>query len=135
MQAMTQISQATQVLMQEAPELLNMFQQGGRNPASGAPPTSEAASNPPPTSGASNMGGLMDFASMLQQMNIAGAGGGAAPTAQLQPPEERFRSQLEQLVTMGFNDREANIRALTASFGDINAAIEHLISGNNGPAS
>lgn len=45
-----------------------------------------------------------------------------------QPPEERFRSQLEQLSTMGFTNREANIQALIATFGDINAAIERLLT-------
>lgn len=29
-----------------------------------------------------------------------------------QPVEERFRSQLEQLASMGFSDREANIQGL-----------------------
>ncbi|XP_064461063.1 ubiquilin-1-like [Ornithodoros turicata] len=44
-----------------------------------------------------------------------------------QPPEERYRSQLEQLVSMGFVNREANIQALIATFGDVNAAVERLL--------
>ena len=36
------------------------------------------------------------------------------------PPEERFATQLEQLTTMGFIDREANLQALAASMGDVN---------------
>jgi len=44
-----------------------------------------------------------------------------------QPPEERYRTQLEQLTAMGFVNREANIRALVASFGDVNGAIERLL--------
>ncbi|KAL1139315.1 hypothetical protein AAG570_006301 [Ranatra chinensis] len=47
-----------------------------------------------------------------------------------QPPEERYRSQLEQLAAMGFVNREANIQALAATFGDVNAAVERLL--NNG---
>ncbi|CAF4503864.1 unnamed protein product, partial [Rotaria sp. Silwood2] len=38
----------------------------------------------------------------------------------------RFAIQLEQLVSMGFTNREANLQALVASVGDINAAIEWL---------
>jgi ubiquilin len=57
--------------------------------------------------------------------------GGANPAggAQLPPPEERFRSQLEQLAGMGFTDRQANIQALLATFGDVSAAIERLLGG------
>uniref|UniRef100_A0A6G4ZZ76 UBA domain-containing protein n=1 Tax=Rhipicephalus microplus TaxID=6941 RepID=A0A6G4ZZ76_RHIMP len=44
-----------------------------------------------------------------------------------QPPEERYRSQLEQLVSMGFVNREANLQALIATFGDVNAAVERLL--------
>lgn len=44
-----------------------------------------------------------------------------------QPPEERYRSQLDQLAAMGFLNREANIQALIATFGDVNAAVERLL--------
>jgi len=53
--------------------------------------------------------------------------GGANPNL---PPEERYSSQLEQLTSMGFMNREANIQALTATFGDINAAVERLLALN-----
>lgn len=49
------------------------------------------------------------------------------PEQQQQPPEERFRTQLEQLAAMGFMNREANIQALIATFGDVNAAVERLL--------
>ena len=44
-------------------------------------------------------------------------------------PEARFAVQLQQLNDMGFNDQEANIRCLTATAGNVNAAIERLLSG------
>ncbi|XP_005189617.2 ubiquilin-1 [Musca domestica] len=47
-----------------------------------------------------------------------------------QPPEVRYQSQLEQLTAMGFVNREANLQALIATFGDINAAVERLLSLN-----
>lgn len=42
-------------------------------------------------------------------------------------PEVRFQQQLEQLSAMGFINREANLQALIATGGDINAAIERLL--------
>uniref|UniRef100_A0A669C0R9 Ubiquilin 4 n=2 Tax=Oreochromis TaxID=8139 RepID=A0A669C0R9_ORENI len=44
-----------------------------------------------------------------------------------QTPEVRFQSQLDQLNAMGFINREANLQALIATGGDINAAIERLL--------
>lgn len=44
------------------------------------------------------------------------------------PPEERYRAQLEQLTAMGFVNRDANLRALIATFGDVNAAVERLLA-------
>lgn len=44
-----------------------------------------------------------------------------------QLPEERYSQQLQQLSEMGFSNREANLQALIATFGDINAAIARLL--------
>ncbi|CAG8588036.1 6935_t:CDS:2 [Funneliformis caledonium] len=52
------------------------------------------------------------------------------PSTPQQPPEERFQTQLQQLNEMGFWDAQKNIRALLASGGNVNAAIEMLLSGN-----
>lgn len=48
-------------------------------------------------------------------------------SSQVQSPEVRFQQQLEQLNAMGFINREANLQALIATGGDINAAIERLL--------
>ena len=47
-----------------------------------------------------------------------------------EPPEVRFQNQLAQLNDMGFFDAGENIRALLATGGNVNAAIERLLSGN-----
>lgn len=61
------------------------------------------------------------IAQMLQpQAGQTGSAGGP-------PPEERYSQQLQQLSEMGFGNREANLRALIATFGDINAAIAMLL--------
>jgi ubiquilin len=56
---------------------------------------------------------------------------GAAPAAPVdtRSPEERFQVQLQQLNEMGFWDAAKNIRALTATGGNVHAAIEMLFSG------
>ena len=88
-----------------------------------------------------------EFIIIEQLTSLAGQGGVSGST---QPPEERYRSQLEQLTAMGFINREANIQgisylflfgrylknilhfnlsfsALIATFGDVNAAVERLL--------
>jgi len=59
-------------------------------------------------------------------------GGNGAPQlgggVNLAPPEERYRNQLELLTGMGFTNREANLQALIATYGDVNAAVERLLS-------
>jgi ubiquilin len=44
------------------------------------------------------------------------------------PPEERFATQLVQLQEMGFFDASENIRALTMTNGNVEAAVEWLFS-------
>ena len=44
----------------------------------------------------------------------------------------RYSSEMEQLVAMGFVNREANLQALIATFGDVNAAIERLLNQTGG---
>ncbi|CAG7818393.1 unnamed protein product [Allacma fusca] len=70
------------------------------------------------------------MATMISSLarNQTPGGTGGVPQA---PPEERYRSQLEQLSSMGFVNREANIQALISTFGDVNAAVERLLGGEN----
>ncbi|KAF7723556.1 hypothetical protein EC973_001845 [Apophysomyces ossiformis] len=68
----------------------------------------------------------------LQERMAALLMGGANPMAAApvdsRPPEERFQVQLQQLNEMGFWDAAKNIRALQATGGNVNAAIEMLLS-------
>jgi ubiquilin len=107
------------------------------------------ASNPPPAIGAgtgtqaglggANAGaGMEEFARMMAGMQggggFGGMGGGfgapppAVPAGPIIPPEERFEVQLGQLQEMGFYDTTRNIRALMATGGNTQAAIEYLFS-------
>ncbi|MBW0491566.1 hypothetical protein O181_031281 [Austropuccinia psidii MF-1] len=74
----------------------------------------------------------------MQQMNSTGPGlfGGFGlpppntPASDLRPPEERYQVQLGQLQSMGFTDARQNVRALLASGGNVEAAIEYILGGN-----
>merc|ERR1719367_2085745 len=87
------------------------------SPSSGAP---AAGTTPAPAPAAAGLPGQpqdqMFSQFMTQMMGQMRAGN---PD---QPPEERFASQLDQLASMGFVDRQANIQALIATMGDVNAA-------------
>ena len=94
------------------------------------PATLQAMSNMQQTMG--GMGGMA--APQQQQPGIGGLdfsqflGGGAPSTPQ--PPADpavTYASQITQLEAMGFQDRAANIRALTQTSGNVNAAVERLL--------
>ncbi|CAL1526136.1 unnamed protein product [Lymnaea stagnalis] len=143
LEALMQIQNGLSQLQQESPNLFSNVTGLGPLPPvlTGAPATtSSVTSTPSPTGtaattapipGITSAGGPLGlgqqsnpeaFSSMMAQMMQMMVGG-----QQNQPPEQRFASELEQLATMGFVDREANIRALTATFGDVNAAIDRLL--------
>ncbi|CAI5437939.1 unnamed protein product [Caenorhabditis angaria] len=71
-----------------------------------------------------------DINRLAEMFGNAGFGGAAAPAAAPAAvnPEQQYAAQLEQLQSMGFSNRAANIAALTASFGDLNAAVERLLN-------
>ncbi|EMP30402.1 Ubiquilin-1 [Chelonia mydas] len=125
MQALLQIQQGLQTLATEAPGLIPGFNPGvGGLGSTGGPtgttiPSSIPSENTSPASGVAESSHQQFVQQMLQA--LAGA------NAQLQNPEVRFQQQLEQLSAMGFLNREANLQALIATGGDINAAIERLL--------
>lgn len=92
-------------------------------PGTGIPPVTTVPSSIPTEtlSPTSESGPNQQF---IQQM-VQALTGGSPP--QPPNPEVRFQQQLEQLNAMGFLNREANLQALIATGGDINAAIERLL--------
>merc|ERR1719322_1639271 len=46
-------------------------------------------------------------------------------------PDERYREQLKALESMGFVDKDKNIKFLTANNGDVNTTIDKLLGSNN----
>ncbi|KAF9646663.1 hypothetical protein BDM02DRAFT_2982101 [Thelephora ganbajun] len=93
--------------------------------------TGTTTSLPPPNP-------FFDPAMMQQLMGAFGGPGGGlggglfgapATPADTRPPEERFQTQLQQLNDMGFFNASQNIRALQATGGNLNAAIEYILNG------
>lgn len=133
MQALMQIQQGLQTLQTEAPGLMPSLMSGGVPgiPTGGVPgiPTGGGMPTENPASSPSSAGTNATQQQLMQQMlqMFAGGAGGGGGSATTQTPEVRFQSQLDQLSAMGFINREANLQALIATGGDINAAIERLL--------
>ena len=86
----------------------------------------------PPGALGAGAGGDLDFSSLLQQFQQTGLGGGAAAAAAARAPPanpaDRYRHQLQSLYGMGFDDEQANLAALQAAHGNLNRAVDHLLS-------
>mmetsp|Transcript_17234 Transcript_17234/g.51584 ORF Transcript_17234/g.51584 Transcript_17234/m.51584 type:complete len:494 (+) Transcript_17234:136-1617(+) len=91
------------------------------------------------TSGARGGGGARvqfnaaDMPAVLASMGLGagGAGGGFGMPAAPSPvadPETTYAAQIEQLEGMGFWDRQANVQALQATGGNVNAAVDRLLA-------
>lgn len=87
-------------------------------------------------------GGAPNFANLFGGLGAQGAQGGANPLPQMNfghllnnpgvnpnlPPEERFKDQLEKLSEMGFTNKALNIQVLEQVMGNVDAAVEKLLS-------
>ncbi|CAF1563373.1 unnamed protein product [Adineta ricciae] len=140
LEAITQVQEGLQRLHRAAP---NLFQAGGlpaalrfgatglaspaapgsttnptSQPSTGQTPSSATGATRPAPSPADPSSYAGVFAQMLNMMSNQNIN---------TPPDQRYAVQLEQLVSMGFTNREANLQALTATMGDVNAAVERLL--------
>jgi len=138
LQAIMQIQQGMERLRTASPELFSAMGLPSLPPnllggVPGATPTPTTGSNPSSPAAASTAAPSLPaagpqqnaaFSQFMTQMLGQMRSGGDTTT----PPEERFASQLDQLASMGFVERQANIQALVATFGDVNAAVERLLA-------
>ena len=69
----------------------------------------------------------LDFGSLLQQMQ--GTTGQPQQQRQQQHPADRYRSQLQSLRDMGFDDEQAGLAALQQNHGNLNRAVDQLLMG------
>jgi ubiquilin len=70
----------------------------------------------------------LDFSNLLSSAGVNSSTSAVNHAANPFDPSVRFQSQLSQLESMGFTDRDANIRALVSTNGNVNAAVERLLS-------
>lgn len=135
LEAIMQIQQGMENLRNSAPGFIHTFA-----PTSSVPPpattapTGDAVSETPAvttaplatgtTTTSSNAQPRDAFAELFSRM-VASI---ATQNDTTLPPEQRYQPQLEQLAAMGFMNREINLQALIATFGDVNAAVERLLS-------
>ncbi|XP_029573750.1 ubiquilin-1 isoform X3 [Salmo trutta] len=116
MQALLQIQQGLQTLATEAPGFIPGVGLGGAgsdlNPAPGL------SSDPAPSDLSSGSQVVTETGQRQQQQFVRQMLDALASTNQ---------QQVEQLTTMGFLNPEANLQALIATGGDVNAAVERLL--------
>ncbi|CAH0724951.1 unnamed protein product, partial [Brenthis ino] len=127
--ALLQIQQGMEQLRAAAPSLVNNLGFGAAGapatPAPAAPaPAPPAAPAAAPQQARQQQNSEL-FTQFMQRMVSAMSNN---QTNTQQPPEQRYSQQLEQLTAMGFLNREANLQALIATFGDVNAAVERLLA-------
>ncbi|XP_071706468.1 ubiquitin domain-containing protein DSK2b-like [Rutidosis leptorrhynchoides] len=94
----------------------------------GQPQTTRDAGQPGGTAGGP---GNMNLDMLMNMFGGLGTGGFTTSNNTNVPPEERYTTQLAQLQEMGFFDTFENIQALTATAGNVHAAVERLL-GNLG---
>lgn len=102
----------------------------GAAPQAGSPPATGGL----PGSAPNPMANMAMLQAMMGGMGgmpggMGGMGGMPAAPADTRPPAERFASQLTQMREMGFTDDEQNIRALSASGGNVQFAVERILDG------
>lgn len=95
--ALLQIQQGMEQLRQAAPGLVGSM---------GIPPPPPGTTQPPQTGNTPSAANQQLFGDFMQRM-MNGMSNQANPN---QPPEERYQAQLEQLSSMGFVNREANLQ-------------------------
>jgi len=99
-------------------------------PFGAMPTTTTPATNTATTGGAPPAMQMPNLSQLLQSMSATPLQGTQQTTtpSNLPPPEVRFQVQLQQLQEMGFYDANANIAALLAAGGNVNMAVERLLS-------
>lgn len=96
---------------------------GSSNPSSVPPSVDFGALMQQMQVGASPLAGgvpPLDFGSFLQQVQ-------GTPAQQQQHPADRYRSQLQSLRDMGFDDEQACVAALQQNHGNLNRAVDQLL--------
>ncbi|XP_028270135.1 ubiquilin-1-like [Parambassis ranga] len=124
MEALLQIQQGLQTLASEAPALI---------PASALGHIGDGVEPAPPESKVNSQSGSGPQVAIVteQQQKFVHQMLQALATGtnnKVCPEEADFQEQLEQMSSMGFRDRKANLQALISTGGDLTTAIQYLLS-------
>jgi len=90
------------------------------------PPPSSLPSQPAAPS--TPAGGSLDFSNLLQQFQGLNTSSTASSSPPSTNPADRYRVQLRSLYDMGFDDEQACLAALEAVNGNLNRAVDNLLS-------
>ncbi|KAM4576716.1 ubiquilin-1-like isoform 2-T2 [Odontesthes bonariensis] len=125
-EALLQIQQGLQTLAAEAPSLLPTAGPGTSGASVNEAPglASDCALNSQSESGIQVATVTEQQQKFVQQMLQALAN----TNNEVRHEEDEFQKELEQLSSIGFRDRQANLQALISSGGDLSTAIQHLLS-------
>ncbi|XP_060119871.1 ubiquilin-1-like [Heteronotia binoei] len=118
LQALLQMQTGLLTLMREVPDFLQTLSDPDVEPES-MEDSDEGESL------SSDEGSLLSGDESLE-LASEGSGGDEDESMEQQGPEAQYETQLQQLSTMGFPNREQNLQALIDTEGDISAAIEKL---------
>ncbi|XP_047447585.1 ubiquilin-1-like [Mugil cephalus] len=126
MEALLQIQQGLQTLAAEAPALIPAAGLGNIGASGNAAPELASESEPNSQSGS---GPRVATVTEQQQQQFVHQMLQALANAsnEVRHEEAEFQEELEQLSSMGFRDRRANLQALISTGGDITTAIQHLL--------
>ncbi|KAJ4316711.1 hypothetical protein N0V94_005324 [Neodidymelliopsis sp. IMI 364377] len=132
------IADAARNIMQNPQAMQQMMQMmGGGAGGAGANPFGAFGQNQPSAgAGGTDTGSQQanPFAALFGPGGgFGGAGGFGGPPAPVdnRPPEEVYEAQLRQLNEMGFYEFDRNVSALRRSGGNVQGAIEYLLSGGS----
>uniref|UniRef100_A0A7S2NZK6 Ubiquilin n=1 Tax=Leptocylindrus danicus TaxID=163516 RepID=A0A7S2NZK6_9STRA len=128
LRAMQQMQNAMQTLQQNnaVNPAMNMNPWGAAGNLAGAAPVSNT--------NATAAGSGLDFSNLLNPAAATASSSSSSSTPSMMnmpsvvPASTRYADQINALVNMGFADRDANARALEACGGNINRAVEWLLS-------
>ncbi|XP_040898699.1 ubiquilin-1-like [Toxotes jaculatrix] len=126
MEALLQIQQGLQTLAAEAPALIPVAGLGNTGASVSVAP--ELASDSVLNSQSENGPQVATVTEQQQQFVQQMLQALANTNNGVHHEEAEFQEELEQLSSMGFRDRQANLQALISTGGDLNTAIQRLLN-------
>jgi len=103
----------------------NVTQPSNTQPSNTQPSNTQPQQNPMGQQPMPNFGGMMNNPLFQQYMGMGGGMNQQQPNVNY---EEQYKDQLQQLSDMGFTNKQVNIDVLKQCYGNVEAAIERLLT-------